>query len=262
MGGYVAGPVVIAAILRGIPLVAMEPNAIPGLTNRKAARWTAAALISFEETASFFPPGVAIQTGVPVRQEFFDQARAPRDRSRPFTVLITGGSQGSRRLNHAGRDSWALFEQLNAILGPIRIIHQAGRNNVSDLGEPPPFVQLMQFIEDMPLAFSQADLIVSRAGASTVSEIAAGGKPAILVPFPFAADDHQRRNAEAMVRAGAARMVDDKDMNGQRLFEEVSSLMADPSELARMAAAALRMARPGAAAKAADVLENLAAKSH
>ncbi len=259
MGGYVAGPVVIAALLRGIPLVAMEPNAVPGLTNRKAARWTSAALINFEETAQFFPQGVSVQTGVPVRQEFFDRGRASRDASRPFTVLITGGSQGSRTLNQAGRDSWPLFEQSGL---PVRILHQAGRNNVHALGSAPKFVQLTEFIQDMPAAFAEADLVVSRAGASTVSELAAAGKPAILVPFPFAADDHQRRNAEAMVRAGAARMVDDKEMTGKRLFEEVSRLMSAPDELAEMAAASLGMAKPGAASRAADVLEKLASKSH
>ncbi|MDZ4800348.1 MAG: undecaprenyldiphospho-muramoylpentapeptide beta-N-acetylglucosaminyltransferase [Bryobacteraceae bacterium] len=259
MGGYVAGPVVIAALLRGIPLVAMEPNAVPGLTNRKAARWTAAALINFEETSRYFPEGRSVLAGVPVRQAFFDRAPARQEAGRPFTVLITGGSQGSRTLNHAGRDSWPLFEKAGV---PVSILHQAGRNNVSSLGSAPRFVQLTEFIQDMPSAFAEADLIVSRAGASTVSELAAAGKPAVLVPFPFAADDHQRRNAEAMVRAGAARMVDDKEMNGKRLFDEVWRLMQSPAELGGMAEAARRMAKPGAAARAADVLEKVATKSH
>lgn len=259
MGGYVAGPVVIAALLRGIPLVAMEPNAVPGLTNRKAARWTAAALINFEETARYFPDGRAVIAGVPVRPEFFERGRWPREAGRPFTVLITGGSQGSRTLNLAGRDSWAFFERAGV---PVRIIHQAGRSKVEGFGNPPRFVQLTEFIQDMPAAVGDADLVVARAGASTVSELAAAGKPAILVPYPFAADDHQRRNAEAMVRAGAARMVDDQEMTGQRLFDEVSRLMQESGELGVMAAAARGMAKPGAAARAADVLEKVASKSH
>ena len=224
MGGYVAGPPVLAALLRGIPLVAMEPNAVPGLTNSKAARWTVRALVNFEETAAYFPSGRAEVTGVPVRSEFF--AIGARRPGQKFTVLVTGGSQGARTLNNAGRESWPLFKQAGA---SVRIIHQAGRGNADALR--PAFDldgELVEFIADMPAAFAQADLIVCRSGASTVSELAAAGRPSILVPFPFAADNHQQRNAEAMVRAGAARMVLDNEMTGQRMFDEVMALVGDP----------------------------------
>jgi UDP-N-acetylglucosamine--N-acetylmuramyl-(pentapeptide) pyrophosphoryl-undecaprenol N-acetylglucosamine transferase len=258
MGGYVAGPVILAAIVRGLPLVAMEPNAIPGLTNRKAARWTTRALLNFEESAKFFPPGTSEVTGVPVRDEFF---RIPRltvpSSDRPLNILITGGSQGSRTLNHAGRDSWPLFAKSDL---QVRIVHQAGRGNVAGLGDPPPFVTLVEFIQDMPAAFAQADLVIARSGASTVSELAAAGRPSILIPFPYAADDHQRQNARAMARLGAAKVVEDSEWNGERLFSEVAGLLERPEQITRMAEAATAAAKPGAAERAAKILEKLGAE--
>jgi UDP-N-acetylglucosamine--N-acetylmuramyl-(pentapeptide) pyrophosphoryl-undecaprenol N-acetylglucosamine transferase len=254
MGGYVAGPVVLAAILRGLPIVAMEPNAVPGMTNRKIGRWITKALVNFEETLRYFPRGRAEVTGVPVRQEFFGIGSRP-ERPR-FTVLITGGSQGSRTLNNASRDSWPLFAQSEL---PIRIVHQAGRGNMAPLldafrtsgldGE------VVDFIQDMPAAFAQADLVVCRSGASTVAELAAAGKPSILVPFPFAADDHQRRNAEAMERAGAARLIPDSQMTEQRLFEEVNRLLSSSDLLRQMSENARKLGKANAAARAVDVLE-------
>ena len=251
MGGYVAGPPVLAAILRGLPIVAMEPNAVPGLTNRKAAKWTAKALVNFEETASYFPPGRTEVTGVPVRSEFFAIQTKPA--GSVFTVLITGGSQGSRTLNNASRESWPLFKKTGV---QVRIVHQAGRGNAEPLKTSFDLEgEITEFIADMPSAFAQADLIVCRAGASTVSELAAAGRPSILVPFPFAADNHQQRNAEAMVRAGAARLVLDNELTGQRLFDEVMALFADRERLTVMSASAKNMGKPRAAERAAEVLE-------
>ena len=256
MGGYVAGPVVIAALMRGVPVTVMEPNAIPGLTNRKLARFTSRALVNFEETVRFFPAGTAEVTGVPVRKEFFSVPRRSADGR--FTILVTGGSQGSRTLNTAGAASWELFARAGA---PVRVLHQAGRGSADALAEP--FRrsglagEVVEFISNMPSAFAQADLIICRAGASTVSELAAAGRPSILVPFPFAADNHQQHNAEAMQKAGAARVVLDRDMTGQRLFDEVTRLMVDRQQLDAMAAAAKTLAKPFAAQKAADVLLGL-----
>jgi UDP-N-acetylglucosamine--N-acetylmuramyl-(pentapeptide) pyrophosphoryl-undecaprenol N-acetylglucosamine transferase len=257
MGGYVAGPVVLAAILRSIPIVAMEPNAVPGMTNRKAARWTGRALVNFEETTAYFPPGRTEVTGVPVRKEFFEIPARPA--GGVFHLLVTGGSQGSRTLNNAGRDSWLLFARSGV---PIRIVHQAGRGNAAPLADA--FVasglqgEIVEFIQNMPSAFAQADLIVCRSGASTVSELAAAGRASILVPFPYAADNHQQRNAEAMQRAGAAIIVLDSDMSGRRLFDEVMALMHARDRLQEMAERARGMGKPRAAERAADVLEQLA----
>lgn len=257
MGGYVAGPPVMAAILRRKPVVVMEPNAVPGFTNRIIGRLVSRALISFPETAAYFPAGRTELTGLPVREEFFAIASKPR--GEVLKVLITGGSQGSRTLNEAARQSWRLFKESGF---PIRIVHQAGRTAFEALrGE---FAQsgldgeVVPFIADMPAAFAAADLIVCRSGAGAVSELAAAGKPSILVPFPFAADDHQARNAEALERGGAARLVRDAELTGERLFHSITELAAVPQALELMSAAARNFARPGAARRAADILEEVA----
>jgi UDP-N-acetylglucosamine--N-acetylmuramyl-(pentapeptide) pyrophosphoryl-undecaprenol N-acetylglucosamine transferase len=254
MGGYAAGPAVLAALARRIPVVVMEPNAVPGFTNRHIARFVARALVGFPETARFFPPGRTEITGLPVREEFF--RIPPRPRGEVLNLLITGGSQGSRTLNEASRRSWPLFREARF---PVRILHQAGRTGAAALasefaasGLPG---EVVEFIRDMPAAFAEADLVVSRSGAGAVAELAAAGKPSILSPFPFAADQHQLRNAEAMQRAGAARLVEDRETTGERLFAEVRELASQPDALERMGAAARALAKPGAAARAADIME-------
>jgi UDP-N-acetylglucosamine--N-acetylmuramyl-(pentapeptide) pyrophosphoryl-undecaprenol N-acetylglucosamine transferase len=251
MGGYVAGPPVLAALLRGVPLVVMEPNAVPGFTNRHIARWVKKALISFEETRRFFPEGRTELTGRPVREEFF--GLKPKTGGE-FTVLITGGSQGSRTLNNAARQSWPLFRSAGP---PVRFIHQTGaamhESVKEDFERSGMTGEVTAFIGDMAEAFGQADLIVCRSGG-TVSELAAAGKPSLLIPFPFAADQHQQRNAEAFVRAGAARMFLDRDWTGERLFETVRELYNDREQLRAMSEAARKLARPGAARRAAEIL--------
>lgn len=252
MGGYVAGPPVLAALLRRVPVILMEPNAAPGFTNRYISRWVTRALINFKETARFFPAGRTEVTGLPVREEFF---AVPRKSEGEFTVLITGGSQGSRRLNEAAQQSWPLFRKAGLSL---RFIHQtgtpmyeliaAGFRECGLAGEVAPF------IPDMAAAFAQADLIVCRAGAGSVSELAAAGKASVLIPFPFAADQHQLKNAEAFEREGAARMCLDRDWNGQRFFETVRDLYQDRAGLEMMGECARKLAHPGAARRAAEIL--------
>ena len=257
MGGYAAGPVVLAARMRRLPIVVMEPNAMPGITNRKMGRYVARALLSFPEAAEFFPPGKSEVTGLPVRKEFFEIE--PKTPTAELSVLITGGSRGSRTLNEAARQSWPLFRNAGR---KVRIRHQTGPGVWSEFDrafrESGLDGEVVPFIEDMPAAFAGADVIVCRSGAGAVAELAAAGKPSILVPFPYAADDHQLRNAEAMERQRAARLALDKDFNGQRLFEELTALSNDPGALAGMGKAARAIARPGAAARAADLLEELA----
>jgi UDP-N-acetylglucosamine--N-acetylmuramyl-(pentapeptide) pyrophosphoryl-undecaprenol N-acetylglucosamine transferase len=257
MGGYVAGPPVAAALLKRVPVVVMEPNAVPGFTNRIIGRLVTRALINFPETAKYFPSGRTEVTGLPVRQEFFELPAKPR--GDVLHILITGGSQGSRTLNTAAAQSWPLFRASGMA---VRIVHQTGRSGFEELrgafaasgidGE------IVPFLTDMPAAFAAADLVICRSGAGAVSELAAAGKPSILVPFPFAADDHQTRNAEAMERGGAARLVRDAEMNGEKLVATVSELVRTDAALETMAAAARQFARPGAARRAAEILEEVA----
>ena len=258
MGGYVAGPVALAAVLCRVPLVVMEPNAVPGITNRRLASFVYRALVGFESTKRWFPQYRVELTGIPIREEFF---RTPSKTAGPFTLLITGGSRGSRTLNRASSESWPLFRSHQI---PIRIIHQCGANAAQDLAKQ--FAasglegEVVPFIRDMPGAFAQADLVLGRSGAGGVGEIAAAGMASILVPLPFAADDHQRKNAETFVDAGAARMVLDQDLTGERLFREVEDLRQRPVERETMRERVRQFARPGAAERAAEVLEEAAAR--
>jgi UDP-N-acetylglucosamine--N-acetylmuramyl-(pentapeptide) pyrophosphoryl-undecaprenol N-acetylglucosamine transferase len=258
LGGYVAGPPVLAALLRRIPVVAMEPNAVPGLVTRKTARWVRRALVSFEETRRWFPEGRSEVSGVPVRPEFFSAASRPEPGV--FRILVTGGSQGSRTLNRAARESWPLFAASGR---KIRFTLQTGRADAESLRAEFAATGLdgsvCDFIPGMAAAMASADLVVSRAGAVTIAELCAAGRPSLLVPFPFAADDHQSRNAEAMQSAGAALAAKDSEMTGRLLFDEAIRLMDDAQRLAGMAAAARRMARPDAAQRAARALEETAA---
>ncbi len=190
-----------------------------------------------------------------MRDEFFAIPTKPAEST--FTVLITGGSQGSRTLNNAARDSWPMFRTAGA---PVRLIHQTGPAMFEELQRAWAGTglagEISAFIADMPAAFAKADLIVCRSGG-TVSEIAAAGKASVMIPFPFAADQHQLRNAEAFERAGACRMFLDKDWTGEKMFSVVMGLIANRPQLAAMGEAARKLAHPGAAQRAADILEEV-----
>ena len=259
MGGYASGPVTLMAWAMDVPVVVMEPNAVPGFAHRRIGPVAARALLGFPSAARWFPEGRWEVCGIPIREEFF--RLSPKPHQPPFTVLVTGGSQGSRRLNGAAVESlkgWADAGRLDAII----FLHQSGTNDYNYVsaayGQIGARAEVTPFLEDMPGAFARADLVVCRAGASAVAELAAAGKAAILVPFPFAADQHQLRNAEAMASAGAAVLVEDRDLTGGRLFAEISSLLDSPPRLEQMERAARSLARPGAARRAADVLEEIA----
>jgi UDP-N-acetylglucosamine--N-acetylmuramyl-(pentapeptide) pyrophosphoryl-undecaprenol N-acetylglucosamine transferase len=256
MGGYVAGPVVLAAWWRRLPIVVMEPNAMPGLTNRQMGRFVSRALLSFPEAAPYFPRGKTEITGLPVRREFF--TIPPKPRGDVVTILITGGSRGSRTLNETTRDAWSFFRHAPFA---VRLLHQTGSEAYERIAKDFAGARIegeaMPFIADMPSAFAQADLVVCRSGAGAVAELAAAGKPSILVPFPFAADQHQLKNAQAFARAGAAVLVEDRDMNGRRLYDEIAALVTETGRLERMAKQARTFAHPDAAQRAAALLEEL-----
>lgn len=260
MGGYVAAPVMLAAAATGVPMVAMEPNALPGLVTRKMGARVKRALLSFEEAKKYFPAGATEMTGLPVREEFF--ALPEREPGAALSVLVTGGSRGSRALNKAARESWRLFREHGTA---VRFVLQSGADEYEALAREFNETRLdgavTAFIHDMPEAYAEADIVVSRSGAGAVSELAAAGKPSILVPFPFAADDHQRHNAAAMARAGAARVFAEGEWTGERLYETVAELNGAREDLARMGRAARQLAKPGAARRAAEILLEIARRA-
>ena len=252
-GGYAAGPTVIAAILTGTPVVAMEPNAIPGIVSRLTGRWVRHALVSFDETIGRFPPGRAERAGLPIREEFF--GIGPPDADAPFHVLVTGGSRGARSLNKAAREAWPVLRESAA---RVSMTLQCGPSEEAALkaafAESGVEGQVTAFLDDMPAAYARASLIVSRSGAGAVSEIAAAGRPSILIPFPFAADDHQQYNALAMVRAGASIMIEDSELDGAALAKWIIEVASSPARARSMGDAARTLATPGAARRAAELL--------
>jgi UDP-N-acetylglucosamine--N-acetylmuramyl-(pentapeptide) pyrophosphoryl-undecaprenol N-acetylglucosamine transferase len=243
VGGYASGPAMLAAVVKHIPTLAFEPNVVPGFANRVVARFVSGAAVHFEETAKYFRH--AEVTGVPVRQAFFE-IRAKR--GGVPTLLVFGGSQGAHAINEA---MIRCLPELQRQAPGMHIIHQTGERDYNDalaayrgLGES---AEVFKFIEDMPAAFARADLMVCRSGASTVAEITAAGKPAIFVPFPRAADDHQRVNAETLARSGAAVVVEESKLEGVWLAETIAALLGDRRRLEQMSAAARELAHPDAA---------------
>ena len=255
VGGYASGPAMLAAIRRRIPTLAFEPNVVPGFANRLVARWVSAAAVHFEETCEYFPN--CRVTGVPVRQAFFEIQSAPLFARRP-TLLVFGGSQGARAINQAMIESLAGLKQR---IPGIHIIHQTGQrdydNVLSAYQRSGISGEVHKFIDDMPSTFARADLLVCRSGASTVGEITAAGKPAIFVPFPSAADDHQNVNARALERVGAAVVVEESNLGAAYLVDTISALLADPNRLQSMSAAAKSLAHPKALEEIADMVKQL-----
>jgi UDP-N-acetylglucosamine--N-acetylmuramyl-(pentapeptide) pyrophosphoryl-undecaprenol N-acetylglucosamine transferase len=256
VGGYSSGPVVVAAALRGIPTMLLEQNAVPGLTNRILARFVKAAAVTFDSTRAFFG-AKGFVSGNPVRPEFLG-AVPPRgesdanDGSR-FRVLVFGGSQGAHAINVAMVEA---APRLAADGSRLRLTHQTGERDVEMVRAAYRAAGLQAEVEpylfDMGARIAAADLIVCRAGATTLAEITAAGKPAILVPLPTATDDHQRKNAEALASAGAAELLLQAEMNGRSLSERLLTLAVDRERRARIARAARAMARPDAATVIVD----------
>jgi UDP-N-acetylglucosamine--N-acetylmuramyl-(pentapeptide) pyrophosphoryl-undecaprenol N-acetylglucosamine transferase len=259
VGGYASGPGMAAALQLGIPAMALEPNAMPGLANRLVGKRVQAAAVNFASAAAWFRN--AEVTGIPVRPEFFSLAPSAGQDSHPH-LLVFGGSQGARLFNiHLPRIVAAL---LDAVPG-LTLLHQSGARNFETTqaayqasGADLARWQVKPFLDDMPARFAQAQLVMARSGASTVAELAAAARPALLVPFAAAADEHQRRNAEVMEAAGAAMMLQEKDLDTPGLLlESLRALLVDPARLAAMAQAARSQAHPAAAEHIADRLAAL-----
>lgn len=248
-GGYVTVPVGLAAKIKGVPLLLHEQNSRPGLSNKVLARLARKVFLGFEEAAYYFPAGKTVFTGNPVRPEI--AALHERDRSfdgRPFKVLVTGGSQGARALNRAAAPALAALHKSGRDLS---VVHQAGeadREWVEEVyREAGLRAETAGFFQDMASRYAEADLVVARAGALTLAELAASKLPSVLVPLPTAADDHQTVNARALVQAGAAVMAAERELTAESLANLIGGLLDEPGRLEKMAEAAGRQARLTAA---------------
>jgi len=271
VGGYSSGPVVLLAAIRRTPTMVLEQNAVPGLTNRWLAPWVRAAAVTYEETLPFFR-GKGFVSGNPVRPEFFAEAEArtstfelrnagggPPAEPRAPRVLILGGSQGAHALNVAVVE--AAPELVRRRPG-LAIVHQTGERDFAAVDEAyrrtGVAARAQPFLDPVAGEMSAADLVICRAGATTLAELAALGTPAILVPFPAAADDHQTKNARALERAGAAEVLEQAAMTPAGLVDRVERLLADPARLAAMRVAMRERARPDAARRIVDRIVELA----
>ncbi|HEX3280307.1 MAG TPA: undecaprenyldiphospho-muramoylpentapeptide beta-N-acetylglucosaminyltransferase [Pyrinomonadaceae bacterium] len=257
-GGYVSGPVLLTASLQKLPTLVMESNALPGWTNRVLARFIDKAAVSFEAALPFFR-GKGVVTGNPVRREFFEIEQKQRDPAQ-LSVLIFGGSQGAHAINEAMVASLPLLGEVKARL---RVTHQTGEADYEKVAAGyakaswSEHASVRKYIDDMVAAFAEADLVISRAGATTTAELIAAGKASLMIPFPFAADDHQRKNAEALQAAGAGKMILQQELSPQRLAAEIETLVREPEKVTAMERAARALGRGDAAAKVADLVEGL-----
>jgi UDP-N-acetylglucosamine--N-acetylmuramyl-(pentapeptide) pyrophosphoryl-undecaprenol N-acetylglucosamine transferase len=257
-GGYASGPAVLSAWLLRVPTMLMEQNHFPGATNRWLAPHADAVCVP-SDAAKARLGGVGLVTGNPVRPEF--AAIGPPPNGERLALLVFGGSRGARSINHA---LVAALPRLAAMAPPPRIVHQTGTTEHEAIarayaGFPALDADVRPFLDDMPAQLAAADLVVCRAGATTLAELAAGGRPAILVPYPHAADDHQRANADAVRAAGAATVIDDREFDGTRCAAEIATLALDLPRRVRMAEASRTLAHPAAAQAIADVADALVA---
>ncbi|MGC2236527.1 MAG: undecaprenyldiphospho-muramoylpentapeptide beta-N-acetylglucosaminyltransferase, partial [Pyrinomonadaceae bacterium] len=256
-GGYVSGPVLLMASLMRVPTLVMDSNALPGFTNRQLARFVDKAALTFEEAMPFFGKK-GIVTGNPVRREFFEIQ--PKARDEKINLLIFGGSRGARAINNAMADA---LEFLTNFKDKLQITHQTGDADFEKIAESykragMETADVRPYISNMVEEFAETDLIICRAGATTCAEVAAAGRAAIMIPLPTAADDHQRKNAEALQNSGAARVLLQRDLNGESLAKEIIDLINSPEKISEMETAAKNLARKDAAEVTVDLIEDLA----
>ncbi len=268
-GGYVCGPVMLAAILAGVPTAIQEQNAFPGLTNRVLGRFVRRVFLAYEEAAGYFARSKVLLTGNPIRAAVMAVGRAEGAARLELdpgltTLLVVGASQGARSINEA------ILTCLPSLLRhpKLQILHITGKRNFAAVKEAMAHLNLapsmaarvhtVPYLYDIPDAFAAADLVVSRAGAITLAEMTARGLPLILVPFPYAAADHQAYNARALEKRGAARVIPDAELTGERLLAEIQPLLREHETLARMSRASRAVGRPEAARLIADELIRLA----
>ena len=255
VGGFSSGPVILAAWLLRKPVVLHEQNSVPGVANRLASRFAKRIFITFPESSTFFPENKCALSGNPVRSEILEAASFLEE-NKPATLLVAGGSQGASGINRAMIQDLSKFKSLE-----IKIIHQCGSQDLSEVQMAYETAgvdaEIHPFIQKMEEAFSQATLVVCRAGATTLSELMVLGKPSILIPFPHAADNHQERNARYLENEGAAQVILEPELTPGALAEAVGLLLKNRETLARQGHAARKLALPHADSMVADAILKL-----
>jgi UDP-N-acetylglucosamine--N-acetylmuramyl-(pentapeptide) pyrophosphoryl-undecaprenol N-acetylglucosamine transferase len=252
VGGYASGPVVLAARMRGVPTAICEQNSIPGLTNKMLGRIVRSVFLSFDESRRFFKPKKILMTGNPVRRDLVQKLLGEGPAHPGVSVLVCGGSQGAIAVNE-------LASKALIALGGVTITHQTGEKDLeatrARYQAAGVTADCHAFIKDMAGAYQRADIIIGRAGATTVAELAIAGKPAIFIPYPFAADNHQELNAREMAAKGAALMFRQSELTADKLADALKPLLTDDKKRSEMGAAMKSLAKPGAAGAVADWCE-------
>jgi UDP-N-acetylglucosamine--N-acetylmuramyl-(pentapeptide) pyrophosphoryl-undecaprenol N-acetylglucosamine transferase len=263
VGGYASGPVVMAAWLMGIPTAVQEQNALPGITNKILGKVVKVVFTAFEEAQRFFPEGKVHLVGNPIRRKLMDNYLRSHVAHERFSLLVFGGSLGARGLNQRVVEA---LDFLGDLKDQMSFVHQTGKNDLetvrkgyADKGFQ---AEVVEFINDMSDAYAKADLVVCRAGATTLAELTVCKKASILVPFPHATDNHQEVNARALVEAGAAVMFRESELTGQKLAEQIRALKTEPVRLKQMEKKAGLLGRPEASKELADICVDLMVKAY
>lgn len=254
VGGYSAGPALMAAHFMGIKTAIAEQNALPGTTNRILGKFVDRIFLTFSETKEWFPGGKTIVSGNPVRADFFARAKESKKSAGKFTPLIFGGSQGAHSINMAVLNA---LPHLEGIKTKLKIIHQTGSVDLKIVFETYQSkrfdAEVLPFITDMARAYRASDLLICRAGATSIAEVTACGKAAILIPFPYAANDHQTKNAETLVKAGAAVLIREADLDGKKLAEVIDHFYRNPEMIREIEAKSASLGNERAASDIVDI---------
>lgn len=260
VGGYASGPPIAAAWLFGVPCVLLEQNSVPGITNRILSRFARVVFTTFPASERYFASSKVLLLGNPIRRQLLDnflRSRGPK--SERFRLLVLGGSQGARGINQRMGEAAPL---LVAAIPNLAIKHQTGEHDAPAVSEAYRVAgvdaEVVSFISDVSSAYRDADLVVCRAGATTLAEVTVAKKASVLIPYPHAADNHQEKNAEDVVRAGAAVMLREAETTGRQLAEQIIEIARDDALRARMEIAAARVGRPEAAREIVDACEAIA----
>lgn len=261
VGGYASGPAVLAAYWMGIPTAVAEQNAIPGVTNRILGHFAEKIFVTYEQSRTFFPRIKVVYSGNPVRASLTSGSARAKKEKHYRQLLIFGGSQGAEAINKSVMD---MLPQLQGMKDKVRILHQTGQRQMEEMKRAyEQFgiqAEVTPFIVAMAEAYADADLIICRAGATSLAEITAAGKAAVLIPYPWAANDHQSKNAEALASEGAAVVIYERELSGAGLFSVVDALLRDEKKLRQMEENSRRISRVDAAATIVDVCIRLIAE--